>query len=113
MGAAKKRLVEADLEKLARNPHTTYRDGSNGVNLPFDVPIYARCFRVMRPEPDHDPRGERGGIVNSEALVGWRTELEMFTYGVKVIVKIDRETQAMTIVVEDDEGQEEVGTWTK
>lgn len=55
-----------------------------GVDLPFDLPCYIKVFRLMgktAPRNDLPTVGE---------LKGWTVELDYFTLGVKVHIKLER-----------------------
>lgn len=111
--SSRKRLVEADLEEHAKRPVAEYRDGSKGVNLPFDANVYVRCWRIVEPLPDHDPKGERGNVVESQELRGHRVRLDLVGWGPAVILQLDRKNKTATVFIEDDEGREEVVQWTR
>src|SRR5262245_17035008 len=95
--------VEVDLKK--QGGPTAYTDGSMGVVLPSDIPVYLRTFRLVERD-DTRPRG------SGDALVGWTVQLDCFTYGVKVLLRIGRDG-TLRLFVEDGDGREKVVEWVK
>lgn len=71
--------VEADLSlynpPIVMRQGLSYRDGAKGLGLPYDVPLYCRTHRLMSGE-------------KPSALKGWTTELNAFTFGVDILVRI-------------------------
>lgn len=67
---------EVDLSRynppIVQRQGLAYQDGSKGLGLPYDVPLYCRVHRLM----------QAGG------LVGWTTEINAFTFGVDVLVRV-------------------------
>lgn len=105
--------TEADLAAVNEGERPMrYADGSLGVNTPFDMNAYVRVWRLQEEQPDHDPTGERGNATDSQALTGHLLEVDLYQFGVKVRVRMNRgDNKELIISVEDDDGVEEVGTW--
>jgi len=85
-----------------------YKDGSIGLHLPFDVPMYARVFRLM----------EETGVVNNtgpvEALKGWTVQLDAFTFGVTLYLRVGMDGTLKVFVKDgDDEKPVKLEEWVK
>lgn len=97
MGSRQK--VEADLAHLNQEPEQ-YADGSLGVHTPFDMPVYVKAFRLMSDTKEHDPKKK----VFSQGLKGHTLEVDCFTFGVKVYVRIGTDG-TLKVITEDGEGR--------
>lgn len=75
-------------------------------NLPFDMPAYLRAMRLLDQEPN--PPGRTPEVMN--VLVGWTLELDLFTRGVKVYVRLGRDG-TLKVFAEDSEGMTKLAEW--
>lgn len=101
----KRQRVEVDLEK-----HSTPVVGSKapgvGVQLPADIPIHLRCFRLMEDiQGASDAKPVKG-------LSGWTAMLDCFTFDVKLYVRVGRDG-TLRVIAEDSEGRCKLMEWTK
>lgn len=99
--------AEADLAAINEQPEQ-YRDGSLGVHTPFDCPMYVRCYRLMSDTKEHDPKRK----IFSQALKGHTLQVDAFTFGVKVYVRIGKDGN-LKVIVEDSDGRETVAEYNK
>lgn len=84
-----RKLIKAEVDLKRYNEGTNaangghlpqkYRDGSIGLHLPWDVPMYARVFRLL----DETEEGTNAG-----ALRGWTVQLDAFTFDVSLYVRV-------------------------
>jgi hypothetical protein len=103
-----------DLKKFHSNPDGTLtsREGVTDrgeqcyFNLPFDMPAYLRAMRLLDQEPT--PPGRTPDVMN--VLVGWTLELDLFTRGVKVYVRLGRDG-TLKVFAEDAEGMTKLAEW--
>lgn len=102
----KRKKVEVDLTKQA--PPSEYRDGSKGIPVPFDMPLFARVFRLMEPTENHRPEQK----VFSQELKGWTLEISAFTFGVKLYVRVGRDG-TLKVFAEDGDGTTKLEEWKK
>lgn len=99
--------AEADLAAINQQP-TEYTDGSVGVHAPFDCPVYVRVYRLMTDTREHDPKRR----IFSQGLTGHTVQLDAFTFGVKVYLRIGRDGN-LKVITEDSDGREVVAEWQK
>lgn len=97
---------EADLAHLNKNP-TQYTDGSLGVNMPLDMPVYVRAHRLMQDTEDHNPKRKQ----YSRALKGHTLEIDCFTFGVKLFVRLGRDG-TLKVFAEDSDGTAKLEEWS-
>lgn len=102
------RKSEVDLKRYNEGAGLpqTYTDGSVGWHLPYDVPAYGKVFRLLGPATPT----ESGKPV--EGLKGWVVELDAYTFGVKVLVRIGMDG-TMKLYVEDGDGMTKMEEWQK
>jgi hypothetical protein len=98
---------EVDLAHLNAEP-TEYQDGGLGLHMPFDMPVYVKAFRLMSDTREHDPKAK----VFSQGLKGHTLEIDAFTYGVKVYVRIGTDGN-LKVIVEDSDGRETLAEYNK
>lgn len=98
---------EVDLAHLNQEP-TAYEDGSLAVHMPFDMPVYVRAFRLMSDTREHDPKHK----VFSQGLKGHTLQVDAFTFGVKVFVRVDTDGN-LKVIVEDSDGRETVAEYNR
>jgi len=103
--AKKLRKVEVDLSRYNEGPKLPerYNDGSTGWHLPNDVPVYGRAHRLLGPTAD----GE------SEGLKGWTVELDAWTFGVKVFLRIGMDSTMKLFIQEGDDKPIKLEEWDK
>jgi hypothetical protein len=100
----KREPIEANL-KGQRPPTTTqYTDGSLGIHLPNDIPIYLRAFRLVE-----QMKAEGRDLPN---VTGFTVLLDAFTFGVKVYLRIGKDG-TMRLIVDDADGRNVVAKWEK
>jgi hypothetical protein len=106
--AERLRKSEVDLSRYNDGPGLPqrYRDGSIGVHPPTDMPLYVRAFRLEGTITD----AEDGREV--PALKGWTLQLDAWTFGVKVYVRIGMDG-TLKLFVEDGEDMTKLGHWEK
>lgn len=93
----KHRTQEVDLERYQKWCRE-YVDGSLQVGLPPDMLAYLRTHRLM----DKDGGG----------LKGCTLQIDAFTFGVTVFIKIEM-GGALRVIVKDGDGMELLGTWER
>jgi hypothetical protein len=94
-----KKKVEIDLQK--HSTPTVHTDGSLGVQLPSDVPIHLRAFRLLS-----EFEGERPVM----GLVGWTAQLDCFTFDVKIYIRVGRDG-TLRVIAEDLNGRQLLMKW--
>lgn len=99
------RKAEVDIGKVNLYKDRQYRDGSLGVTMPFDAPVYLRAYRLMEDTEDHDPPR-----MYSQGLKGWVFQMDIIDLDIKLFVRLDR-SGAMKVFAEDSEGREVLGEW--
>lgn len=104
---AERKAKEVDLAHLNQEP-TEYRDGALGVHMPFDMPIHVKAFRLMSDTKEHNPKHK----VFSQGLKGHTLEVDAYTYGVKVYVRIGTDGN-LKVIVEDSDGRETLAEYNK
>jgi len=99
---------ELDLPKYNRGPGVPeqYNDGSTGMHLPNDVPLYVRAFRLLGEFND----ATDGHVVGS--LEGWTVQLDAWTFGVKVFLRIGMDG-TLKLFIEDHDGRQKLVEWEK
>lgn len=78
-----------------------YTDGSRGLHLPYDVPMYARVYRLLQ---------ETGEVNNTgpvEALKGWTVQLDAFTFGVTLYLRVGMDG-TLKVFAKDGDGEKPV-----
>lgn len=99
---------EVDLrEWQAKFPPSHFNDGSMGVVTPFDMPTYVRAHRLMQDTEDNNPPS-----LHSTALKGFTLEVDAFTFGVKVFIRLGMDG-TLRVFVQDSDGTEKVADYSK
>lgn len=106
MGKVRKSEVDLKRYNEGAGLPQDYTDGSRGWHLPYDVPAYGKVFRLLG---DYPP-GDDGRVV--EGLKGWVVELDAYTFGVKILVRIGMDGK-MKLYVEDGDGMTKLEEWEK
>jgi len=103
---SKRHAQELDVEKYnTPNSQQRYRDPNTlGINLPNDIPVHMRAFRLMGEIKDSDTGRTVG------ALEGWTVQLDAFTFGVTVYLRIGRDG-TLRVFAEDEDGREKLTEW--
>lgn len=104
-----------DLTRFTTNEHGDLfydrkpieRESQKWVRLPMDFPGYLRVVRVTK-QPTTDATG-KATIWEPVAIT---LELDLFTFGVKVYVKVAK-TGVCTVMKEDAEGLKTLAKYTK
>lgn len=104
--ARKPKRHKQELDLTKNHPTTTYTDGSLGVHLPNDIPLYCRAFRLMGEIEDRDDKRKVA------ALDGWTVQLDAFTFGVKVYLRIGMDG-TLKLFIEDADGRQKLVEWEK
>lgn len=104
------RTVEKDLRKINEVPEH-YRDGSVGVATPMDVPCYVRVHQILEATENHKP--ERRSF--SEGVKANVVSLDLWTYGVKVLVRMEGygPDSVLKVFIEDSDGVDKVAEYEK
>lgn len=95
--------VEVELERY-QNGQVSEED--MGVQLPADVPVRVRAFRLMEDVPKAD--GAKGTCT---ALKGWTVQLDAYAFGVKIYLRVGRDG-SMKLFCEDKDGREKLVEWS-
>lgn len=98
---------ESDLQVLNAGVPTEYTDGSLGVVTPTDMPVYLRAFTLMQDTPDHRPPA-----VTSRALKGWTLQVDAFTFGVSLFIRIGMDG-TLKVFAQDNDGTTKLEEWQK
>lgn len=95
--------MDANSRPIGHDEHGTEDGERCYVRLPYDVPAYMRAMRLVDVL--------KQGKSTSSNHVGWTIELDCFTLGVKVFVRIGRDG-TLKVITEDSEGKEVVANYT-
>lgn len=105
---SERKPIEADLAAVQGEGQKERADGSLGLYMPFDAPVYVRLYRVMSDTKEHNPKRR----VFSQAVKARTLEIDCFTFGVKVFVRIG-EDGTLKVITEDGDGREVLATYSK
>jgi hypothetical protein len=94
-----------ETQPLGSEEHDTKWGPRMYSRLPYDFPAYIRVIRRLHSIT-------KGKVNHSGDLLGWTWELDLFTFGVKVWVRVDRKPRRLRIFVEDEDGRTNVGDYT-
>lgn len=100
----KRKPVEIDLERY-QPPELSEED--LGVQLPADVPVRMRAFRLVKEVPK-----SQGASGTCLALEGWTVQLDAYGFGVKIYLRVGRDG-SMKLFCEDEQGREKLVEWSK
>lgn len=75
------------------------------VRLPMDCPAYMRVLRITK-------EGRQNGGATIYDVVAHTIELDVFTFGVKVLVRIGKDG-TLKVFTEDSDGREVVASYTR
>ena len=95
--------LELETQPLGTSEHDTRWGPRCYAPLPYDFPAY---MRVMRLIDDHLSQG--GGV--SGEVRGRTLELDLFTFGIKVWVRVGGDE--VKVFIEDSEGRTKVAEYT-
>lgn len=110
------RSVEANVPEYNRGPNTPQpqRNDSNitPINLPYDINAYVRAHRLVREPPELEEKwdGTTGPTLTS--IVGSTIEVDCFTYGVKIFVRMGKDG-TLKLFAEDGDGITKYEEWKK
>ena len=100
------RLLSTDPKRSDPNAHMAA--------MPMDVPV-SMCINRLIKQSKADElyhKGEGRYSPPLSALHGWTIELDAYTYGVKMVVKMTRDGK-IQIWAKDEDGSEKLGEWEK
>lgn len=100
------RKAEVDLSRYNEGPPQKYTTGALGINPPLDMPLYLRVFRLMG-----DVTGDDGRTV--EGLKGWTLQMDAWTFGVTVYLRIGRDGTLKLFAKDGDNPPVKLEEWTK
>lgn len=90
------------------------RPNAEAVALPFDMPAYLTAYRLVEEGEELEMlhKGDGRTAPSLRSIKGWTFEVNCFTYGVTVYVRLDRDG-SLKVFAKDGDGTEKIGEWQK
>lgn len=113
--AAKLELAPDPNQARISSDPTKHSPNAEACRLPFDMPAFMTAYRLVEEgdEPEELNKGNGRTAPALSKIRGWTFEVNCFTMGVKVYVRIDRQDGTLKVFAEDSEGTTKLEEWSK
>jgi hypothetical protein len=95
--------LDSETQPLGTDHHDTEWGPRCYVTMPYDVPMYMRIMRLVNTQVN-------GRKSHTGEQTGWTIELDAYTFGVKLWVRIGKDG-TFKVFTEDSEGRELVANY--
>lgn len=88
---------------------------AEAVPMPMDCPAYLTAYRLVEEGEELEMLHKGGGQLrpSSRSIKGHTIEINCYTYGVTIYVRLDRIDGTLKVFSDDGNGPEKLAQWNK
>lgn len=105
---------DPNMARLSSDPRKN-NPNAEACRLPFDMPAYLTAYRLVEEGEELEELNKGNGRTSPplSKIRGWTFEIDCFTFGVKVFVRIDKQDGTLKVFGQDADGTAKLEEWSK